>query len=208
MILKEHKAVFIHIPKTGGTSIEKIFDNNADFKDVSYKHQDLSFYKRFVPNFQNYFVFSFIRNPWDLVFSQYRYMFKSNHSWPKTWRSRTKLDTEMSFDKWVKSDRFKKTSPDTDSLDLKGSFVNKNQVDWFRGSEQISNNFFVGKFENLQQDFDKICDSIGISRIAVPHVNSSGVKKKYSDFYDKEMRDIVENKYKKDIIFGEYHFGE
>lgn len=208
MILKEHKAVFIHIPKTGGTSIEKIFIDNADSKDVPYKHQDFSFYKRAVRNFQDYFVFSFIRNPWDLVFSQYRYMWESNHSWPKTWRSRTKVDTGMSFEEWVKCDRFKMTSPDTDSFDLRGAFINKNQIDWLHGSEYGSSKFYVGKFENLQKDFDKICDLIGIERVTIPHVNSSGIKKKYYDFYDKEMKDIVENKYKKDITFGEYCFGE
>ena len=62
--------MFIHIPRTGGTSIEKFFDFKAtDFGNMeTAQHHTLREYKKHY-NIKKYFTFTFVRNPWERLVS-------------------------------------------------------------------------------------------------------------------------------------------
>jgi hypothetical protein len=87
---------------------------------------------------------------------------------------------------------------------------------------------FVGKFEQLQQDFEHVCAQLGIEKSKLPHVNSSDKKSRelrrkfknfihrndetelrsYVDFYDDETRDLVARMYQSDIEMFNYRFSD
>jgi len=193
MINHKHKFVFIHIPKTGGTSIESLFINNAHIKDVAGKHNMVSdigseFLKK-------YFTFTFVRNPWDRMVSYYNFRLK---------RSFEMYNHGDSFKEWIRflcSDEVQKIKAYHFNLAIKSQYeflVSK--------SNEISVDF-IGRFENLQQDFCIVCDKIGIPQQKLPHVNKTK-HKHYTEYYDDETKQIVAEKFAKDIESFGYEFGE
>lgn len=61
---------------------------------------------------------------------------------------------------------------------------------------------FVGRVEHLQNDFDTLCDKLGLRRMTVPHINT--IKHAdYREYYNDETRKIIAEKYARDIeLFG------
>ena len=65
---------------------------------------------------------------------------------------------------------------------------------------------FVGKLENYQSDFNRICDRLKISRIKLPHVNQSK-HKNYTKYYNNDTRKMIAEHYAEDIEYFGYDFG-
>ena len=80
-----------------------------------------------------------------------------------------------------------------------GRCENVNVLDWMAS---FANEFYeedymdsILRFENLQNDFNDICDNFKIKRSTLPHLKSSVRKKKihYSRYYSDRSRDMVAN---------------
>jgi hypothetical protein len=147
-----------------------------------------------------------VRNPWARLVSEYRYRNYFNH--------RSFKDFVMhKLPSPGPDDKYRHIMPQTKMLyDDAGRLL----VD------------FVGKFENLQGDFDRVCQQLGIEKSALPHVNSSDkgsreLKRKmrnflyrndetrlrrYTDFYDDETRELVTELYRQDVENFGYSFAD
>jgi len=214
MISDKHKYIYLHIPKCAGSSIEKallqaevnisdeIFNDifwcdnlNEEIKKEFFigkanetqkygsHHYTVDMLKSEFPNkFKDYFKFTFVRNPWDKAVSEWRYF------------SKIIPDYNIEFKDSINSKKYwGHPYPWTEHAWL--------QIRFALGCD------FVGRFETLQQDFNTVCDKIGIQRRQLPHTNTTN-HKHYTEYYDNETREIVAKKYARDIEYFGYKFGE
>lgn len=227
MICRDYNCLFVHIPKTAGQSVEQFFmdllgldwehdrealllQSNDDPARGTEKlaHLSASEYVDcgYLPQqeFSAYFKFSFVRNPWSRILSEYRYRNYFHHL-----SFRDFVLNKLPRPGW--DDQYRHVMPQYDMLhDRQGNLL----VD------------FVGRFETLQQDFDKVCERLGIVDSRLPHRNRSDKKSRdlkrklrnflfmngenrfqnMAEFYDDETREAVTEYYRKDIDTFGYEF--
>ena len=187
MINHEHSFIFIHINKCGGTTIDELFNGSFQGHDKPFD------YKKSNPKeFANYFKFAFVRNPWDRVASFYHYQIKRKWDYYP-------FDETIPFKPFVENWLIK--MPGQTLLNVSCCY------DWIFDENDNLLIDFIGRFENFQQDFNLICDKIGIDRQKLQHKNKSN-HKHYTEYYDDKTRQIVAEKYAKDIEYFGYKFGE
>lgn len=195
-ISHRYKFIFVHIPKTAGTTISLSLDSFSDIHSTSsdpYRHhltiKEIS--KRF--NYtNNYFTFAFVRNPWSRTVSWWHYINRvANQDRslnPKfTKKCQDILKNSKNFTDFIKREEF-----------LPSCF------DWLSIDNKISVNY-VGKMESLSKDFDLICNHIKIPHQTIQHRNASD-HKHYRYYYNNETMKIVAKKYDKDIQYFDYEF--
>ena len=66
------------------------------------------------------------------------------------------------------------------------------QTEWLKNTRGRVNLNFIGKFENLQEDFDKLCDKVGKKRVKLLEAKKLNKRPHYSRFYDDESISIIE----------------
>ena len=166
----KHKFIFIHVPKNAGTSIRNSFNiNGYDKKVVSrrYPHSTCSEIKKYIGDdtWNEYYKFSFVRHPFDRLVSFYHFH-KSNQYKHKVGRERAYTQT---FKEWV--------------MNTKDKNVIQTQSDYL--DEQIN---FIGCYEDLQEDFNSVCNQIGIPSYEL-----------WSTFWDDELNKYILDKYQRDF---------
>jgi hypothetical protein len=205
------KIIFVHIPKTGGSSVEKTLGRRLE-KGWRKKEESLMGWDRINkiwkqhltcremlvmgyidPSvFNSYFKFTFVRNPWERLVSEYM------------WKRHKRFDTFKTFIEalgtWApakawstrrgRCEAFQHLRPQTDFV----SVGNESPVD------------FIGRFENLQGDFNVICDRIGIEKLELRH-DKKMEHGAYWEYYDESTQEIVARMYADEIDYFEYVFG-
>src|SRR5262245_37683364 len=76
MISHSLRCVYIHVPKTGGHSIDRFFRDRA-LVSIGRWHDTVVTVRDFLGPGFNYYFFGTVRNPWDRFFSEYLWQ-KSN----------------------------------------------------------------------------------------------------------------------------------
>jgi chondroitin 4-sulfotransferase 11 len=178
--------IFVHINKTGGSSIEKALKLPFQHR-TALEILDVVGEKRW----KDRFSFAFIRNPWDKVASHYHYRVKTNQ---------TGLGSNpLSFKDWVRLTYGEQALPYYDKPKM---FMP--QVDWVADENDRILVDYIGRFENLQQDFQYCCNQIGVVA-SLPHLKPSE-RGDYRRYYDDATAEIVRNWFAKDVAAFGYSF--
>lgn len=185
---KKGTFIFIHINKTGGTSVAKVI--GLPKKRHLHVKEVISIVGE--KEFNEAFVFCVVRNPWDKVVSHYRYRVKTNQT--------NMADNHITFKEWVK--RTYGDNKDPFYYDKPRMFAT--QSDWLKDSNGIIRVNKILKFESLSDDFEIIAKSLGIQK-KLPHLNATN-KGSYTTYYDKETEEIVRKWFKEDIERFNYDF--
>ncbi len=196
MISHRHRCIFVKVPKTAGTSVARALS----LRHVGKPHRDIVQIREAVADnpacaaypgcFDEYFKFGFVRNPWDRVVSLFLRKERGRELAPAGWDE---------FIGWIEnaSDTCIHPTP------------HRNQIDWFLDEHGEIAVDFIGRFENLEADFAKICGRLGIPTPKLPHEkrNAPG-RKHYTEYYSPAQRDTIGEKFSVDIQQFGYTFGD
>lgn len=214
LISHKHKFITIDIPKTGTRSfreglvplgaIDIIGEplTSADF----YQHDTASKTKKqFVKNgwnWNDYYSFSIVRNPWHRYFSFFKYY----HNFRERYKN---LDKSISWDK-PKIDQGKMCvslfADKTHQQVLKNIIINQApQHEYYcdKNNQLIIDH--VGRFEDLSNEFNLLCDKVGILHAEPKHENKSTSTISALDIYNQELIDLVAEKEKFTIELKGYN---
>lgn len=188
---KNKKILFVHVPKTGGTSIQKWLIDNTDSRPIKGKHWSFeNLQKRH--NLEVDYSFGVVRNPWDYVVSWYFFKkdraIRTLENGPKNKGKMTKeyaLKVLEDFDKGI--EHFIKNLQPTLQTDRIGK-VND-----------------ILYFENLDNDFCKIQDKFKCF-VPLQRLNVSQREKNYRTYYTNYTKQLVYEKYKQDIEILGYSY--
>jgi len=179
--------VFVHINKTGGSSVERALGIPFQHRTAVELRDHLG-----TRRWESRFSFTFVRNPWDKVSSHYHYRVKTNQ---------TELGRHpIPFAEWVVRAYGER---DPRYVDQPRMFMP--QVDWISDADGRIMVDFVGRFERLRSDFDEVCRRLDLRDRSLPHVKRSG-QDDYRRLYDAEARRVVEDRFAPDIERFGYGF--
>jgi hypothetical protein len=198
MISFQKRFLFVHIPKTGGNSIQSVLARYSEDEIVRRagqdgierfgvvnpkyklkKHSPLSDYRAALGagEFSQLYKFASVRNPWDRMVSLYFTPIR-----------RKKWDRKA-FQKMIRQ-----TLPAADYLRMtdgdKDPFGNVNRII---------------RFEQLEEDFRALCPDLGMRAERLPHYNRSE-REHYFKYYDDELRELVAERFALEIARFGYTF--
>ncbi|WP_170362629.1 sulfotransferase family 2 domain-containing protein [Ruegeria arenilitoris] len=133
--------------------------------------------------FDDLFSFTFVRNPWDRLFSTYSYTLSNprhwNHSFAKS------LVDFSAFAEWHCG---------------RGNIPFQSEFVFNRSGQKLVK--YVGRFETIEDSFQEICEQVGIE-CQLPRFNTSRNTNSYREAFTPQTRDLVHRTYAKDIeAFG------
>lgn len=185
------KFVFVHIPKTGGQAIclmmkkyksQKIIHHASKFGHI---FNDDCFGLTKENNYDDFFKFSFVRNPWARIVS----------GWHQSIKLKPQIWPPGSFPKFV-------NFLSEGNLEM----LANSQKSWIMDGDKLLVDY-VGNYETYTHDLNFICDVIGIFNTVEKNKKTYfHGKYDYREFYTPELIQKVANLYKDDINYFEYNY--
>ena len=192
MVNEDLKVFFTRVTKTASSALIQSFKirgfelSHLDCQGALDKnHVPLPLFAEERPEFplSDYYKFAFVRNPWDRILSACIYSNDKGYSKAKFGRD-IMLTEFLSAIETVPVWRQKYLIP---------------QNEFVKGSD------FVGRFENLEEDFTKVQQSLGLADVQLPILNETE-HGHYSDYYSQSAKDKVACMFSKDLTEYGYEF--
>jgi len=191
-LINEPKCVFIHIPKVAGTSIRDGFFKGNHSKP----HFD-----KLPEEWQPYFKFAFVRNPYDRLISAWK-MFTTGLE-NNVRDISTQCDATLSLKAFLDICMDESISHH-DRSTLEGK-LRHHAIPQTHPYNCLKYADMVGRFENLEEDFGKVCEKLEIPYSGLPHWNTTN-RSDYKDYFDDESKALADEFLKEDIAQLGYTF--
>lgn len=213
LISWRHRFIFVHVYRTAGTSMTAALAPLRPWNERAWSlagklcrktngpdppgwrlktgilapHASAREIKALLPPavFDRCFKFGFVRNPWDLEVSLYKYMLRTTHHFQNE-----EIKRLGSFDAYVE---WRVSQPPR----LQSFFLTD------EGGMLLVD--FVGRFEEILDDFSHITQKLG-HRTELPSLNTSSPPTDYRDWYSKRTRDLIYARHAQDIERFRYDF--
>ncbi|NER22225.1 MAG: sulfotransferase family protein [Symploca sp. SIO1C2] len=206
LISYQYNFIFIHVYKVAGTSIESALNKYTlpPYESTKTKNLQQTGHLPCSENFRGhikarevrselgdetfdrFFKFAFVRNPWDWEVSLYQYMLQTQEH-----PQHELINSMAGFAEYLEWRISKeKISQKPFVSDQQGNII----VD------------FVGRYENLQADFQKVCHQLGITEALLPHLNRSQ-HLDYREYYNEYTQKLIFEHFQEDIELFGYDFG-
>lgn len=204
IISHKHKFIFFAVPKTGTHSVRQALREHMGAEDLEqvrlFVEKKFSFpelkdtptghlsVKQIRPAvgeemFNQYFKFSFVRNPFDRFVSYCSFMTRGTDAFSA--RPKEFMKHVLTV---LKPEKHLLYMPQSDFLvDHEGKLA----MD------------FVGRTESMQDSYNEICKRVGIPSAQLGVINSSQ-HKPYMEYYDEEIYSLVARQYSKDLNMFDY----
>jgi hypothetical protein len=187
MIDHLRKLLFIHISRTGGTSVETALVGSDWWHiDPESKHLSASQTRTFYGDacWAKYRKFSIVRNPWDRITSM----------WSTGWWNKRRTSflggRPASFRDFIRELR---PHPHERYRTLSYGKILDEPLD------------YVLRFESLQEDFSAMCRDLRLDEVQLPHVEHRK-RLPYRAYYDEESAQLVRDLFAADIKAYGYRF--
>lgn len=222
---ERHRFVFFEVGKTGSSSIKKVLEPYGKLEShlsspvLAFTKEERFVFQKHIPpaiarqrlgneHFDRLFRFAFVRNPFDRLVSRYFYSREAEAD-----RTRDSSGKKMSMKSVELLCRYPR-------LQLARKGIGMDKRTQYRGltwlSQYTQAGFlsdengellvdFVGRFEQLQEDFDYVCRCVGLPKSTLPWINRTD-HKHYTTYFTSETRQYVENVYKEDLERFDYDF--
>lgn len=201
----QYKAIFIHIPKTAGTSIYTVLSipqNERHFYSAakripSYQHLTPTQLQRKLPRniWNQYYKFTVVRNPFDRAVSDYRYL-------RKYLPAKYRISSFVAFLRLV--ERIVKGNKYTENVYFDHF---RPQSHYFRGITYDK----ICKFESLHTDIDEVKQKLQCHANQLPWKYKTSIvhgPSNYLPYYTHETKSIIERLYAEDLKKFDYCYEE
>lgn len=169
--------IFIHNPKTAGTSIYEAL--KAEMINRKQEHKPAFMVKG------DKFKFGVCRDPFNWIGSYYSYVQK--HDYHHDHNIKDFSDYLITFCGRVQREDF-----------IGEKMYYTTQTKWLEGCDMVL------RYENLQQDFDRLCYLLGLDNMELPKKNVSAGKEDYMYLYSQQDKELVINTFQEDFKHFNY----
>jgi len=136
--------------------------------------------------YESYYKFTFVRNPWSRAYSWYKNVMRDNSQ-----RTSHKVEGNPSLNEFLRNHL--------------GKGMLKPQTFWLKNFSGKIPMDFVGRFENLTEDFEKVCNALNLPQINLPH-KVKGVSDDFRVHFDKDSIELTRATYREEIEMFQYSF--
>ncbi|MGV6812642.1 MAG: sulfotransferase family 2 domain-containing protein [Brevirhabdus sp.] len=206
--------IFVHIPKTGGTSLATALENRAMKDDILigdtpkavkrrrrlkdlhpagrlWKHSTLRDIAGVVGDeeFENFFVFTIVRNPWDRVLSYYSWLKGQSFNHPAVG-----LAANLSFAQFLAHPQ------------IQTAIKAQHYASYVTDAQGVERCSLYLRLEQIDEDLARLEEALDMRIGPLPKLNPSDRSSGYREAYSRDTRAMIERVASVDIERFGYQF--